>query len=378
MRQRPRHVGAVKPQRPLLLMCHDYPPWTGGGLAGAVGDLTRLLHDDYEIVVVSSRLVDHFADDRASTPGRGRISTTLTTWHLLRRADCVLVHWTFSFRWLSSLVIVLGPITRCPTVCVIHTAPMHCRYNRLRALPAPVRRGLLRLVVAATRRCGAVIALSSSHAGSLAAIGLRATHIMPAPVAAPQRYADVYRHHFESAEVEVVGYAGEFSDLKGADALPALVAAGAPEFSFRIAGRGPLAATLRSRIDALDPICKERVVLSDRLKPSHMDTFFARVDVVLVCSQTESQSRLAIEAMLAGVVVLAREVEGVTDIVQHGRSGFFMDPDDPVGFVDQLRSLRADPALLRSVRSCARATACALVADAELAWPRLLAHLMRG
>jgi glycosyltransferase involved in cell wall biosynthesis len=352
-------------------MCHDYPPLTGGGLAAAVGDLVRLLRDDYDIVVLTSRLMDHFADDRAGA-GPRTASTITATWRLLRDADCVLAHWTFSFRWLSSLAVLLGPLLRRPTVCVVHTGPAHCRYNRLRILPRPVHRALFQLAAAATRRCAAVIALSDSHAVALTSAGLRVTHVAPAPVHTGEEHDQAYRSHLASAEIDVVGYAGELSDLKGADALPSLVAAATPEFAFRIVGRGPLAGALRSRIDALDPVRRDRVVLADRVEPSAMGVFFAGVDVVLIVSQTESQSRLAIEAMLAGAVVLARRVDGLRDIVDHACTGFFVDPEDPADVLDRLQRLRADPAAVRAVRQAAYQRAGRLVSEATRAWSWLI------
>ena len=86
-------------------MVHDYPPLTGGGLAIGVMELACSLRADFRIRVLSSRLADHFADDRAADrrvgPERGPPEWALVPsrhgvrW--LREADAVIVHWTFSF-----------------------------------------------------------------------------------------------------------------------------------------------------------------------------------------------------------------------------------------------------------------------------------------
>jgi glycosyltransferase involved in cell wall biosynthesis len=363
-------------RRPMLLMCHDYPPLTGGGLAAAVNDLSRLLENDYEVTVVSARLVDHFADDRTHSRSRSRASTALAMVRLLRQADGLVVHWTFSFRWLSCVAVLVGPALGRPTVCVVHTSPGHCRYNRLRRLPGPARRTLLRLAAAASGRCVAVVALSTSHATALTEAGLKPTHTCPAPVTAPHGDSNIHRGHVRASAMDVVGFAGELSYLKGADALPALAAACAPEFAFRIAGRGPLEARVRSDIEGFDPACRSRIILSDRMDPARMAAFFHAIDAVLVLSRTESQCRLAIEAMLAGVVVLSRPVEGVRDLVDDGRTGFFIDPADPAAVRNLLRALRADPAELRRVRRDACDSARRPVDEAERAWPRLIAQMI--
>lgn len=45
-----------------VLMLHDYPPVSGGGLALSVLDLTSCLPGS-RYAVLSSRFIDHYADD---------------------------------------------------------------------------------------------------------------------------------------------------------------------------------------------------------------------------------------------------------------------------------------------------------------------------
>jgi glycosyltransferase involved in cell wall biosynthesis len=360
--------------RPVLLMCHDYPPLTGGGLAGAVRDLAALLQPDFDVVIVASRVLDHYADDRNLVPRRSRLQTAVTAWRAARCADCIVVHWTFSFRWLSSMAILTGPLLRRPTLCVVHTAPLHLRYNRLRFLPPPVRRRLPRLAAVVARRCAGVVALSGAHAESLRRVGFPPTHVAPAPVQ-HARLAAVFQGRQESRRVDVAGYAGEFSRLKGTDALAGLIPALVPEFGLRLAGRGPLAGRLDAAMAALHPRARERVSMSAPLAPDRMAGFFAGVDVVLAPSRTESQGRLVIEAMLAGAVVIARPSAGIEDVVQEGRTGFLVDPGDPAAVLACLRWLRAAPNVVAAVRRAARQAAEELVLRAERDWQALVGAL---
>ncbi|MDQ1741683.1 MAG: 1,2-diacylglycerol 3-alpha-glucosyltransferase, partial [Pseudonocardiales bacterium] len=211
---------------------------------------------------------------------------------------------------------------------------------------------------------------------TLTAAGLVPTHAVPAPVRPARLHVAAYRRHLQTPTLGVVGFAAEFSYLKGADALPGLIAACAPEFAFRIAGRGPLGGRIRSSVNAFDSARRSRVALTDRVPPAQMDEFFGAVDAVLVLSRTESQCRLAIEAMFAGVVVLARPVEAVRDLVDDGRTGFYIDPEDPCAVGHLLRRLRSDPALVYEVRRQARELAYRVAMDSERAWPSLICDLL--
>lgn len=355
-------------------MCHDYPPLTGGGVAGMVRDLAAVLGPGFDVDVITARRVDHFADDRSQVARRGALMTAATAWRLARRADVIVVHWTFSFRWLSCLAVLLGPLTGHPTVCVVHTAPAHLRYNRLRFLPERVRSWLPRLAARASRRCAAIVALSASHAHALTAAGFRPTEVMPAPVAnavAAAGYREVFAARQSSARIATVGYAGEFSELKGTDAVSRLIPALVGEFEVHLAGRGPLLSRVEAATAGRLP-----AILTDTIDPDRMGVFFSELDVLLAFSRSEAQARLVVEAMLAGVVVLARRAEGLVDLIDPGRTGFFVDPEDDTQTLVRLRQLRDDPGTVTAVRARARSAAEALVHTAERNWPRLLAELV--
>ena len=112
--------------RPVVLMVHDYPPFSGGGLALGVRQIVAALDDEFAFRVVSSRAHDHFADDRArlATPEAVRehvatLAAPRQALRWLREADAVVVHWTFSFRRLSTLLLLAAPLLGKPTVLVL-------------------------------------------------------------------------------------------------------------------------------------------------------------------------------------------------------------------------------------------------------------------
>jgi glycosyltransferase involved in cell wall biosynthesis len=356
-----------------VLMVHDYPPVTGGGLALAVLELAGLLRGDDHVVVLSSRWRDHFADDRTR---RGPCSTSnadvevsrVSVWHAVRRfadADLVFTHWTFSVRRLATAALLLGPLLGKPTVCVVHTAPAHCRYNRMRRVPSRVRRTLLNVIARAMRRCRAVVALSEGHAAALRGIGFPVTHVIPLMVTLPPL---AERHRAQPRErARIVGVAGELSVLKGADRLPAIVAGLAPDFAFRIAGTGPLEDRLRVELSALPA----DVAMCGWVPPESMPDFYRRIDFLLVASRTEAQSRVALEAMLAGVIVVAADDCGLASLVDDGVTGVLVDVDDVGAIRERLTELAGHPATMAAITRRACASAVGRLDDCRQRWQRL-------
>jgi glycosyltransferase involved in cell wall biosynthesis len=360
-----------------MLMVHDYPPFTGGGLAIAVRELAAELREEFAFRVLSSRSLDHFADDldRLAAPSAAEepvcaLAAPRRTLRWLREADAIVVHWTFSFRRLSTLLLLAAPLLGKPTVCIIHTAPDHCDYNRMRRFPRFVRSGLFRLVCGAARRCTAVVALSHSHATALAAVGVPASHVLPLPVRG-ERYG--YDQRVRAAQpLRTVLILGELSELKGADAIPRLLPVLAPHFTVRIAGRGPLARQVTAAVEALPPAQRANVAVSDRVDPAAVPLLYEAADCLLVLSRTESQSRVTLEAMLSGVVVLAREVGGIRDLVTNGLTGFLIDPDDPESIREVLLHLAANPAVADGVRQRASEQASDACSRSRREWRRFL------
>lgn len=368
--------------RPEIVMTHDYPPLTGGGLAIGVRELAGMLCGTCDVHVLSSRLADHAADDRRRSLSddagvRYSRATVLRSARALRRADVVIMHLTFSFRRLAVLSLVLGPLSGTPTVCVIHTAPDHCDYNRFRFLPSWARAVVFALARWVLRGCVAVVALGPAHSTAISAAGLRVTHVAPLPVAPAERYRDAFLHHTATAcPVRVIGFVGELSRLKGADALPALVRALTPQYEFRIAGIGPLASQLVCCAAALPSAQRNRVVLVGPVAPVRMPGFYRDVDCVLVLSRTEAHCRVILEAMLAGVIVLASPTCGSADLISDGRTGLLIRPDDPADVGARLAALAADPGRARAIRERAARFAARLAAGSRSSWCELLSQVL--
>jgi glycosyltransferase involved in cell wall biosynthesis len=73
------------------------------------------------------------------------------------------------------------------------------------------------------------------------------------------------------------------------------------------------------------------------------------------CSDSEGSSNAVLEYMLAGCAVVATDVGGNAELIESGRTGLLVPPDDAPALADGLRRLLAGPDLAGRLRRTARA-----------------------
>jgi glycosyltransferase involved in cell wall biosynthesis len=221
------------------------------------------------------------------------------------------------------------------------------------------------------------VALSPTHRVTLSSVGIAVTHVLPLPVTPTNGYLEAYEAHIQqNRPPTVIGFAGELSRLKGADAIPSILQALTPDFAFHVVGSGPLSRLLTWSMRNLSPLQQASIVLSGPAKPSEMPRFYREIDCLLVLSQTESQCRVALEAMLGGVIVLARATSGVSDLVVDGVTGLFVDQSDPESLRDRLAWLAASPAEAQAIRIRARALAERSFRSSHARWHAFFSELV--
>lgn len=108
------------------------------------------------------------------------------------------------------------------------------------------------------------------------------------------------------------------------DAIPALIQK-YPHLTVNICGGGELMADLQAQISDLG--------LSDHVKLlgnwSNVAPLLAIADIVILSSRFEGLSRAMLEAMAAGVPVVATKVQGVEEVITDGMHGLLVPPKDP-------------------------------------------------
>jgi len=149
----------------------------------------------------------------------------------------------------------------------------------------------------------------------------------------------------------VVGSVGRLAREKN---YPLLVRAAAPSLGpdarLVLVGDGAEAATIRAEVEAraVGPFVSLAGTRHD------VPRWMAMMDVFALSSRMEGLPLVALEAMAAGLPVVATAVGGLPELLEHGVTGFLVPPDDETAFARQLAALRADRALARAVGERAR------------------------
>jgi L-malate glycosyltransferase len=130
----------------------------------------------------------------------------------------------------------------------------------------------------------------------------------------------------------------------------ALLAPAHPDLSFVIAGDGPRAAELRAMA--------ARLGLADRVRfLGHVEdvpTLLGQGHAFVLPSISEAFPNAVIEAMAAGLPVVASAVGGLLDLVDHGRTGLLVPPSDPAALAGAIASLADDPSRAARIGAAAR------------------------
>lgn len=86
-----------------------------------------------------------------------------------------------------------------------------------------------------------------------------------------------------------------------------------------------------------------------------MPPFYRAMDLLCHPSRREGAPRAVLEAMAAGLPVVAADVDGVPDLVEEGRTGFVFPVNDYESFLEGTRRLVQDAVLRRQMGTAARA-----------------------
>lgn len=149
---------------------------------------------------------------------------------------------------------------------------------------------------------------------------------------------------------------GRLVPVKGYDVLIQAVSRHVPDATVVIAGQGPLADELSDQARRL----KVRLVLTGVVEEADKARLFSACDVfaapsrVLADCRSEGAPVAVIEAMAAGIPVVAAASGGMGSLVAHGRTGLLVPPDDPDLLGAALAEIRSDPDLRGRLVSAAK------------------------
>lgn len=118
-----------------------------------------------------------------------------------------------------------------------------------------------------------------------------------------------------------------------------------PDLFYLVVGVGPEEDRIRSVVDRMG--LSERVVMLGGVDDKTLQLVYHTSDVFLmpnikVEGDVEGFGIVALEACLAGLPVVAANVDGISEAIKHGKNGFLVEFDDSEGYVDTLTRLFQD------------------------------------
>ncbi len=211
---------------------------------------------------------------------------------------------------------------------------------------APQNR-LFRPVIAATlRRLDGLIAVSSQIADIALQLGLSKSrlHVVPGPAGVRISTPDSNGNNRENSAK--VLYVGNLTAPKRVDTIIRAmqrVVTQVPDAELTVVGDGGLRRQLEALVRSLkltEHVCFRGAVAHDDLPP-----VLAAADVFVHCSENEGLPVAIMEALGAGLPVIAADVGGIPQLVIEGRTGYRLGANDDTGFADRIVTLLRDPAL---------------------------------
>lgn len=199
---------------------------------------------------------------------------------------------------------------------------------------------------------------SPQMVGLARSLGIRRVRLWPKAVDA-SRFHPRFRDRAMRARLTdghpdepLVVYAGRVSVEKRLDVFADAVRA-LPGVRFAIVGDGPALGDLRTRLAGTG------TVFTGFLAGDELSAAYASGDAFAFPSDSETLGFAALEAMAAGVPVVAARAGGIPHIVRDGDNGVLVEPGDGAALARALRSLLDDPERLALLARRGRADAAA-------------------
>lgn len=199
------------------------------------------------------------------------------------------------------------------------------------------------------------VAVSRSVAQGLAAAGVPRERIEVIPDGIDlERFPRGADPRPADAEVRFVNVAAMSPEKDQATLLQAfaVLESDDPRVRLTIAGSGPLEAELKALVASLG---LERVAFAGWRED--VPALLAAGDAFVLSSRREGLGSSIMEAMAAGLPVVATRVGGIPELVRDGETGTLVEPGDASGLARAMGRLAADGPLRRSMAAAARSEA---------------------
>lgn len=132
---------------------------------------------------------------------------------------------------------------------------------------------------------------------------------------------------------------------KGLDVLLRAVAKLPADFAWHLTVVGVTRAEVAAAFPALAlPAGEPRIVFAGTIEKEPLRRILWNADVFVLPSRAEALGVALLEALAAGLPVVAANVGGIPEIIQNPAAGILVPPDDPVALAQALRDIQPWPA----------------------------------
>jgi glycosyltransferase involved in cell wall biosynthesis len=99
---------------------------------------------------------------------------------------------------------------------------------------------------------------------------------------------------------------------------------------------------------------KDRFKLTGWLEQAAVLQAFEESDILLMPSRSEGLPVVGVQALAAGLAIVASDVGGFSELVQQGTNGYLFHPEDEAGMAKALQEYLEEPTSLRAARIASR------------------------
>ena len=293
------------------------------------------------------------AKTRVLSPVRSKFDIRAIAEHVraVRELRPDILHVNLDNPWTSQYGMLAGAVTRTPMVAVLHGRSEPWR-KRQQWLVRPVARRIRAYVCVSHDSARHVEPMLHMKSGSMRVIhnGMPVPRqLAPSPPPSPPGTLHI-------------GAVGRLSPEKGLGVLIEAMAK-LPRSHLVLVGDGPERARLEELVDKLGLI--ERVDFAGWVDPPWTATW--AFDVLAMPSFTEGFPLVIVEAMLAGMPVVASHVGGIPEIVVEGDTGMLVSPDDADALAQALQRMAEDVEGREAMAGRCRAVALQEFTDTAMA-----------
>ncbi|MGP9765824.1 glycosyltransferase [Halomonas sp. AOP13-D3-9] len=245
------------------------------------------------------------------------------------KPDLIHVHHPF---WLGSMGLFMGRRLKVPVVYTYHTRLEH--YAHFVPLPGALFRNLIShyLIKRFSNRCQGVIVPTYSAEEYLRMIGVKTPTLVQPTGIDVERFSQVDESELDalreqlgvSASGKILISVSRISKEKNIgfmlESLAELRTQGHEDFHLLLIGDGPDREAIQTQIDTLT--LTSQVTLVGAVPPERMALYYHLGDLFVFASTSETQGMVILEAMSAGLPVVAVRSSGIDDVVRQGVNGF--------------------------------------------------------